>query len=121
MNQPPLFRPESSIYCEACRVIDSEGNVEHRARANDPATSHEAAEAIKHELTPLRAAMLEAFQSSASGLTDNEAAAWCVRHKREKTHETYRKRGGEIRDRLVAAGTRRCTVTGSNANVWRAK
>ena len=118
MNQPDLFREESSLYVEAARRIDNEGNV-HPARSTDMQTSHQAANRIKPRLSQLQAVMLRAFAERP--MTDQEAAAWCVQHHREKTLETYRKRAGEIRTRLQIVGTRKCAVTGNSATVWRAK
>jgi len=109
MNQPNLF--------DTIREVQPDGKIRHRARSTDPPTSHQAANEIGSMLNALQARMLAAF---AKPMTDNEAAAWCVTNYGEMMHETYRKRGGEIRGRLVECGKRKCAVTGRNAMTWRA-
>lgn len=114
MNQPSLF--ESTIFAEACRVIDHEGNVEHIARSTDPTTSHEGADHIAGQLPTLQRRMYRAFQRP---LTANEAAALCVRSN-GGCHESYRKRKKELVDAglIACVGRRKCGHTGNGAEVF---
>lgn len=112
IDQPTFF--ESSVFCEAKRAIDRTP-----ARNSDPATSHEGAAHIASELSAAQEHMLEAFRTWT--MTDNEAAEWCVAKFGKVMHDSYRKRGKEIRDRLTLVEVRPCAVTGRSAQVWSAK
>ncbi|MEM8668769.1 MAG: hypothetical protein AAGG48_14710 [Planctomycetota bacterium] len=89
-------------------------------RNTDPKTSREAAQHIKPLRGRLAIAMLEVWKRYS--LTANEAAAKCV-DEHGGIHESYRKRKRELYDAglIELVTTRQCSVTGMNAEVWRAK
>ena len=87
-----------------------------RSRCCDPSTSREGARHIERKLNELQGRMAGAFTQPR---TANEAALECVALF-GGSHESYRKRKGELVKLGVirGVGKRKCRVTGSNAEVF---
>lgn len=85
-------------------------------RPSDPSTSHEGELFIRAKMTKFQQRMLRAF---ARPRTANEAARLCHDVHRG-SHETYRKRKGELQRMglIRCVGKRKCGVTGRNAEVF---
>ena len=99
------------------------------ARDSDPETSHTAAAELLPKLGRLEARLLSAFRMfNGAPATAREAAEFAYRHHRcepgEHTEaDTYRKRytGLLKKDRIEAAGTKVCRVTGKNVTAYTLK
>ena len=97
-------------------------NLFHRTpihRQSDPETSREGAKHVERKLTSVQSGMLEAF---ALQRTANEAAERCVAWY-GGSHETYRKRKGELEKLglIECVGKRKCRVMGRSAEVFRVR
>lgn len=93
------------------------------ARHSDPTTSHKAAAEIESKLNKCQERMLTVIRSSSEPMTSNEAAEKCWDIYGRATHETYRKRVKEllVKNKVEECGFRPCTVTGKNAQTFKAR
>lgn len=92
------------------------------ARSSDPITSHQSAADTEPKLKKHQAAVLGILQASDHPMTAQEAAAVAVARLGGMT-ETYRKRCHELvgNGKAEECGFRPCTVTGKNAQTFKAR
>jgi len=88
-------------------------------RQTDPSTSREGAEHVERKLSVMQCRMMDSFCRPS---TANEAAELCVAWY-GGSHETYRKRKGELEKLglIECVGKRKCRVTGRSAEVFRVR
>lgn len=92
------------------------------ARHSDPIPSHQSAADTETRINTFQFFVLDAIRKSTTPLTSNEAAVEAAKQYVAAT-ETFRKRVRELArlDLVEEAGERRCTVTGKNAQTFKAR